>query len=140
MEACIIIAASFFFAIYVVSKIFCTRHKARGVDKATIFEALSLFVVMTSGSVAIAVLLILLAISQEEPIVYLSLVVGIMFFVQGVALFVVFFCKARTIELWGSVITCTYDDESIASASSKSTGGSSGKASSSGKSTDVVEL
>jgi hypothetical protein len=100
---------------------------------------------MNSGSAAFAVLLILLAVSQDSPIVYLSVIVAVMFLVQAVSLFVVFFCTKRNMQLWGAVLTCKFDemDASFSQLSSRGgevSTGSTQAATATTSSLSVVEL
>lgn len=111
-------------SLYLVAAICHVRARARGVTKHTIQEVASLFFTVNSGSVACGILALLFFAFNDDPVTYLSLVTAILFLLQAISLWLVFFLRRENMALWGLFLTCSLEDRNkVVSTLSTSSGG-----------------
>jgi hypothetical protein len=92
-------------SLYLAWMILGVRAKTRGLTRHTVREVLGLFFTVNSGSIACGMLALLFFAYSDNPLSYLSLVTGILFLLQAVSLWIVFFARRENLALWGLLIT-----------------------------------
>ncbi len=97
-------------SLFLAFMILGVRSRSRGVTRHTVREVAGLFFTVNSGSIACGVLALLFFAFSDDPQAYLSLVTGILFLLQAVSLWVVFFARRENLALWGLVLTGRWSD------------------------------
>jgi hypothetical protein len=123
-------------SLYLAWMILGVRAKTRGLTRHTVREVLGLFFTVNSGSIACGMLALLFFAYSDNPLSYLSLVTGILFLLQAVSLWIVFFARRENLALWGLLITGQWRDRQrlLSSVSTDSNGPTGSKQTGEGES------
>ena len=108
VPAGLIMCVNLILSLYLGCMILSVRARSRGVTGQTVREVVGLFFAVNSGSVACGILALLFFAFSDNPPSYLCLVTSILFLLQALSLWVVFFARRENLMLWGLLLCCRW--------------------------------